>query len=172
MILLDAAPAAVNHTFDYINIAALLLSPLIAVLITRWLQNRREERDHEYKNKFSVFATVIGERHALGYSRFFITAVNQIPIVFFDNESILDAYDAFIIEHTNKASMLEVKSQKLNDLIVEMAKELGYLDVNNSWISRHFYPEAAWAEYEARHQQNLAYLKENNLMPPTPQVKN
>lgn len=144
-------------------------SPVFAVWLGIKLQNRKEKRDHLYRNRFSVFATIIGERHASGFSRFFITAINQVPMVFNKNEKVLSAYTKFIEEHGKKEFKREVTLQCLNDLIVEMGKDLGYSEMNNTWISSFFYPDAAWADFEARHQQNLKYLRENSPTPATQQ---
>src|SRR6185312_12440651 len=62
-----------------VNILAVLLSPLIAVLITVSLQNRKERRD----SKRRIFETLIGTRHA-PITEETTRALNMIDVVFCD----------------------------------------------------------------------------------------
>lgn len=152
--------AAINCFVLLVTIIAIWKSPIKAIKIAQKLQDQKSKNDRLYNNKFSVLAVIVGERHAKGYSSIFITAMNQVPIVFNDNQTVLLKYKTFIKEH--KVSTPDNQSKLvqgyLNDLIVEMGKELGYPEMDNEWIELHFYPQAAIYDYDARFYQNLDYL--------------
>ena len=60
-----------------VNIIAVLLSPVIAVLVTVYLQNRREKRSQ----KLWIFNTLIGTRHSPLIEEN-VRALNMIDVVF------------------------------------------------------------------------------------------
>jgi hypothetical protein len=155
--------------FGSINVAILIVTliavwraPIQAVKVGQRLQDEQRATDRAYLNKFSVLAVIIGERHAKGFSRFFIMSMNQVPIVFNENRFVLIAYTKFIDEHKKTLPDGVTKNEnlipRLNDLIVEMGRDLGY-QMNNDWIEDFFYPRAAEAEFLARHGQDEDYLQ-------------
>ena len=64
------------ETKDILNLIALVVIPIAAVLIGRWLQDRSEKR----KDKMAVFKAIMTDRY--GWSRETVLALNSIPIVF------------------------------------------------------------------------------------------
>lgn len=143
------------------TIIAIWRAPIIAVRTGQLLQDRQKINDRLYTNKFSVLAVIIGERHAKGYSSYFIMGMNQIPMVFNDNKAVLSKYDVFIKAHKATATTANQNPNLqayLNDLIVEMGKDLGYTEMSNDWIDQYFYPDTALVEFDARFYQNFDYL--------------
>ena len=137
---------------DYLGLIALFLSALVAVLVGQFLQDRKAKKDREYNNKFSIFSTILGLRHARGGNEAFVIAINQIPIVFNNNRNIIEKLDRFIKTHVDPLSQndraLENLNSDLNDLVLEIAKDLGYSNIDNNLMKSFYYPD--WSFY--RHQ--------------------
>lgn len=147
---------------DWLTIIALFLSAIVAVLIGQYLQDRKAKLDRKYQNKFLVFATILGNRHALGWNENFVLAINQIPIIFNDSKKVLTTLDKFIQAHKNTSTDRQLDSQtlqeKLNDLIIALAKELNYDQIDNDLISSYFRPDASYFRYKADELYNYDYV--------------
>ncbi len=155
----------INSIILVITIIAIWRSPIQAVRVGRKLQTEYELNNRLYDNKLNVFSTIIGERHRSGYSDWFIISMNQIPIVFHKNERVKSTYNVFIKSH-QEGEDDQVLNAKMNDLIVEMGKDLGYHEMNNEWISNCFYPKVAVFRDQAGYYQNYNYLRGINIVPP------
>lgn len=142
---------------DWLGLIALFLSALVAVLVGQYLQDRKSKKDRSYQNKFTIFATILGLRHSKAGNEQFVISINQIPIVFHENKKILDKLDRFIKAHVDivspKDKVIENLNSDLNDLVLEMAKDLGYTDIDNNVMKSFYYPDGSWF----RHQQDLIY---------------
>jgi hypothetical protein len=142
---------------DWLSLVALFFSAIVAVLIGQFLQDRKEKRNREYQNKFSIFSTILGLRHSRAGNENFVIAINQIPIVFHKNEKVLKKLDRFIKTHVDPISptekVIENLNSDLNDLVLEVAKDLGYSNIDNNVMKSFYYP--AWSFY--RHQSDLIY---------------
>ena len=142
---------------DWLSLIALFLSALVAVLVGQFLQDRKSKKDREYQNKFTIFATILGLRHSKGFAENFVIAVNQIPIVFQDNKKVISKLEKYIATHKNTQLDDEIVYQNLNsdlnDLVIEIAKDLNYTDIDNAVMKTYFYPRAS----ELRHTQDLYY---------------
>lgn len=157
-----------NSTFgakDYVSIVFMLInavilcatiyfikkSPIDAVKTAELLQKNRSDADRKYQNKFYVFASILGLRHALGWNENFVISINQIPIVFHDNQSVLNKLKIFIDKHKNLNGqpVNEVLQPLLNDLIFELAKDLGYTHIDNSLLIDYFRPDSSFYRYLA-----------------------
>src|SRR5437870_13035707 len=78
-----------HPTLAIASLLAILLSPLIAVLVSTYLQNRKERRDQ----KFFLLATLIANRHnAVGDET--IRALNTIDAVFHDAPRVRELWQA------------------------------------------------------------------------------
>lgn len=138
---------------DWLSLIALFLSAIVAVLIGQYLQDRKSKRDRIYQNKFSIFATILGLRHSKASNEQFVIAINQIPIVFHDNKELLSKLDRFIKTHVDlispKDRVIENLNSDLNDLVLEMAKDLGYSNIDNNVMKSFYYPDASYFRYQS-----------------------
>jgi hypothetical protein len=148
----------INFVFMFINAAILVAtiyfiskSPVDAVKTAELLQKNRSDADRKYQNKFYVFASILGLRHALGWNENFVISINQIPIVFHDNQSVLNKLKIFTDKHQNlNGQPADVVLQPLlNDLVVAMAVDLGYKHVDNGLIADYFRPDSSYLRYLA-----------------------
>lgn len=151
---------------DIISLLALLLSPIIAVLVGQNLQNKKTKRDRIYNNKFSIFATILGYRHSKGFSDEFIIVINQIPIVFNKNGAVLEKLKSYIKNHRDTVMDDEtanrVLNSDLNDLVIEIAKDLKFKNVDNYVMTNYFYPKVAEFRDNRETVYNEIYLLENS----------
>ena len=123
-----------------INIAAILISPIIAVVISIWLQNRKEQRGQ----KLSIFSTLIATRHAL-ISEEPVRALNMIDVVFHDCPNVRQLWHEYFgmlnNEGLNNPNGWKQRQAKNLEMITAMAKVLGYGQaITHLDIDRVYYP--------------------------------
>ena len=125
---------------DLLNLIALAVIPLAAVLIGRWLQERSEKR----KDKLQVFKAVMTFRY--GWSRESVEALNSIPVVFSGKNKDAQVrklwksyYEYLCIQNPNDIQIKQ-RNNALFKLLESMAEVLGYKnritweDIQNPYI--------------------------------------
>lgn len=123
------------------NVVALALSPLIAVLVTLWYQQRRERRN----SQVWVFNSLIGNRHTpLNHDA--IRALNLIDVVFHDNAKVRQLWREYLDMLGNQGLAnpqgFQQRQTKNLEMITEMAKALGYgRTITHLDIDRIYYPQ-------------------------------
>jgi uncharacterized protein DUF6680 len=114
-----------DRTLAITSLLAILLSPLIAVLVSTYLQNRKERRDH----KLYLLATLIANRPN-PVSDETIRALNTIDVVFHDAPSVRKLWQEYYAMLNNEGLNNPVgrqQWQKKNlEMITEMGRVLGY----------------------------------------------
>ena len=152
---------------DLLGLFSLFSSALVAVLVGQKLQDRKAKKDREYQNKFNIFATILGLRHAKGDNENFVIAINQIPIVFHKNKEIITKLNKFIANHVisgdNKEKQLENLNLDLNDLVLEMAKDLDYSNVDNDLMKSFYSPDSSYFRNQADAIYNELYCREKQI---------
>lgn len=147
---------------EWLEIIAMLMGPIIAVLAGQYLQDRKAIKEREYNNKFSVFAYLLGNRHALGSNETFVVCINQIPIVFQKNSKVLAALSHFILAHRMEPYSGALLQSKLNDLVMRMAEDLGYKDMDNDSLETYFYPSVSAKRHQADSLRDESWLNNSN----------
>lgn len=115
------------RVIDIINVLAIIVSPVVAVIVGQVLQDRRKKRS----DKMEIFKTLMISR-GLGWSTESVKALNIIEVVFCDDQTVLDQwkiyYDRLCVENPNEIelSKIKVEGDKLLDV---MAKSLGYKEI-------------------------------------------
>lgn len=157
--------ASINIGVLIITAIAVWRAPIKAIKIGQQLQHERQKSDRLYQNKFIIFAAILGNRHAKGYSENFVIAMNQIPIIFNQNAKVIIALDKFIAKHNETARNEEDRGKMLNnllnDLVLKMAADLGYDNVDNDLMTSYFYPGASYNSFEASSISNEMYVLEH-----------
>lgn len=123
-----------------VNIVAVILSPIVAVLIGQYLQKRSEKR----KDKMQVFMTLMKTR-AFAWNMDIVNALNVIDVVFSDNKDVRDAwknhYSALCVSEPKENELKRIQDTKYK-LLEVMAKSLGYRDdINWEIIQSPYYPK-------------------------------
>lgn len=110
---------------DVLNLAAIIVAPIAAVLIGQWLQNRANKR----KDKQEIFKTLMIARN--GWSPESVRALNIIDIVFADNSTVRarwkEYYDRLCVENPSETELKKIKTAQ-DKLLEAMAISLGYKD--------------------------------------------
>jgi hypothetical protein len=150
---------------DWLGIVALFLSAIIAVVIGQWLQNIKSKNDRLYNNKFNILAVLLGLRHARSSEEQFVVTINQVPIVFHKNKKVLYHLNDFIESHRNSIEpmekVLENLDSSLNKMIIEMARDLGYKNVNLRVLKDCFYPDSSLYHYNSKAMTDRFYCEDN-----------
>jgi len=123
-----------------VNILAILFSPIIAVLISVYLQTRREKK----KQKLWIFNTLIATRHN-PITDENVRALNMIDVVFFDYLSVRklwhEYFDMLSNEGLNNTIGWSQRQKKNLEMITEMAKLIGYKKaITHLDVDRVYYP--------------------------------
>ena len=139
---------------DWLMISAVLLGPIIAVQLTRFLDNKKEERER----KLQVFKTLMATR-AYTVSWDHVVALNRIDLEFDkDNKkekAVIEAWKAYLDLLRDRIIPAEQWDVKRVDLLVEllhkMAQVLDY-DFDKTHIKNSSYSPVAHGhiEYEEK----------------------
>ena len=110
---------------DILNLIAIIVIPIAAVIIGQHLQNRAEKR----KDKMEIFKTLMISRN--GWTVESVRALNIIDIVFADDEKVRaawrDLYDKYSVDNPDNAHLEKIRQAQFK-LIEAMAVSLGYKD--------------------------------------------
>lgn len=117
---------------NILTIAAILLAPLVAVQVQKWLEVFREERGR----KLWIFKTLMATR-AANVSPDHVQALNMIDLEFRGRryKKVTDAWKAYLDhlasfpkeeDETEQKRWGENRVDRLASLLIEMGKSLGY----------------------------------------------
>ena len=110
---------------DILNLVAIIVAPVAAVLIGQWLQNRATKR----KDKLEIFKTLMIARN--GWSPESVRALNIIDIVFADDSTVRarwkEYYDRLCVENPSETELKKIKTAQ-DKLLEAIAVSLGYTD--------------------------------------------
>ena len=134
---------------EWATICAILLSPLIAVQVTQWLNDKKATKER----KLGVFKTLM-ETRATGLTPKHVEALNKIDVEFYGNDDksrkVIEAWKIYH-DHLHETGSEKLEGEKLQtwtekgrdllaDLLYEMAHALGY-QFDKVIIKRgHYYP--------------------------------
>ena len=111
--------------FEIISIIAIILSPIIAVGITTYIQNKESKR----KDKMEIFKILMTGR-LYGWDIASVHALNTLEIVFSDEKDVIKQWKNYY-EAACSGTNIQIQQYKL---LEEIAKSLGYKD-KISWES-------------------------------------
>ena len=103
-----------------INILAILLSPVIAVVIAYQLDVRHERQERRYK----VLEKLVAHRYYTTKDEF-LEAINAVPIIFKDYKTVKELHRNFYDSIQNKEPA-ELRDARLIKLILEICNVMGY----------------------------------------------
>jgi hypothetical protein len=140
---------------DFLLIGATAMSPLIAVQVTRYLDDRNEER----ARKLQVFKTLMASR-AYNLSPAHVEALNRIDLEFSASKrkekAVLNVWQLYLDHLGSKNLTGQTWNDKRVDLLVEllqvMGKSLGY-DFNKTHIKNATYSPTAHGRNEDEQEQ-------------------
>lgn len=149
----------IEITFAVLNIIAIVLIPIVAVVVGQKLQNRAEKR----RDKLTVFKVLMANR--FGWFPESVYAMNIIDIVFADNKAVRknwkDYYDKLCIQEPNEMQIKQIKTAQ-EKMLESMAVSLGYKDkitwdaIQNPYIPKGMLDAAQQQQTIQRGQEQLA----------------
>ena len=109
---------------EWLSITAVLASPLVAVLVSMWIEKYKQKR----KDKMELFQVLMTQR-GITESYAWVNALNSVYVVFSDEQNVLRALDEFLATtNVKKPEDMDVASyeDKKVKLLESMSKALGY----------------------------------------------
>ncbi|MCK9425790.1 MAG: hypothetical protein M0Q21_07125 [Ignavibacteriaceae bacterium] len=125
---------------EIINIAAIIISPIIAVSITLWYQNNKAKQDAKYR----LFLILMAHRKRLVPTYDLVDSLNTIDVIFSNHENVIKLwheYYALLCQKFDETNY-EARSHKHLQLLSVMAKVLGYKNIQQIDIDSFYVPEA------------------------------
>jgi hypothetical protein len=162
---------------DIITLLAILVGPILAVLVTRY-QDRKKELQ---ARRVDIFRTLMKTRQ-LRLSPDHVAALNLIELEFYGRTKVIEPYRAYM-QHlssplptpTEQDRYFEARHDLFVDLIGALGKELGYAFDKHD-LARFSYAPTGWERDETRQRQNAALLTDilegKRALPVTPMTGN
>lgn len=111
---------------EILNLIAIIIIPIAAVLIGQYLQNRAEKR----KDKMHIFKVLMTSR-IYGWTQESVHCLNIIDIVFSDDEKVRNAwkdlFDKYCVQNPDETQLKKIQNAQYK-LLETMAESLGYKD--------------------------------------------
>lgn len=126
-----------NIIIGTISIIAILVSPLIAVQVTRFLDEKKVEKERQME----IFRVLMGQRGLLPRTDEYIVALNQIDPVFHKVPTVRSAYAELYKATSPNSSELPDSGKYLIILLQEMAKHLNFDNLRDLDIDRWYSPQ-------------------------------
>lgn len=122
-----------------VEIIAIVLSPVTAVCVTLWWQRRKEKRDA----KIRLFTTLMAFRKSYPVSYEWANSLNVIDVVFADSPTVVEHWRRYYENlHQRDGHALEERVRIYLELMSEMARVLGFRNLQQTDIDRFYTPEA------------------------------
>ena len=148
---------------DILNLIAIVVIPIVAVLIGQHLQNRAEIR----KDKMQIFKTLMTSR-IYGWTQESVHCLNIIDIVFADDKIVRDAwkdlYDKYCVQNPDAAQLKKIQNAQYK-LLETISKSLGYKDkVTWETIQNPYVPDGMIRQWQEQAKSQQAYNTLLNTM--------
>ena len=107
---------------ECISIIAVLMSPLIAVCVTMWLEKRRQKRN----DKMELFQVLMTQR-GINESYAWVNALNSIHIIFSDDKNVVKALEEFLdttmVKNTEDMDLVSFDNCRIHILVYRPWRE-------------------------------------------------
>lgn len=124
---------------NIINLIALIVVPILAVIIGQKLQDRAQKRN----DKIQIFKILMTSR-IYGWTTESVQAMNLIEIVFADDDTVCKQwkvyYDKLCVENPTETELQKIKKED-EKLLETMAKSLGYKNITLATIQSPYIPK-------------------------------
>lgn len=125
---------------NIINIVAIIVVPILAVIIGQKLQDRSEKR----KDKMRVFSHLMSYRSFDYVDQYSVNIFNSVPIVFYDDNDVLEKYNIYLKSMNIMPEQMPQKKKEIEDnktkMLEAMAKSLKYKNINWETIQNPYVP--------------------------------
>jgi hypothetical protein len=125
---------------DIVIALCTIIGPIAAVQAQKVVEGYREKR----ARRFQIFRTLMSTR-ALNLSPAHVEAINSVPIDFYKDKSVMDAWEEYF-SHLNRTGEVDaVWGQKRIDLFTKLLSAIGSkvgYDFNAAEMNRIYFPNA------------------------------
>lgn len=147
----------------FLNLAALVIIPIVAVVISQRLQIRSEKR----KDKMQIFKTLMTAR-IYGWTPDSVNALNVIDIVFADDQNVRNAWkdlnDKYRVMNPDQQHMKKIENAQYK-LLEAIANSLGYKKkITWETIQNPYMPEGMVQQINNQNEMQKTYFSVLNTM--------
>lgn len=148
---------------DVINIVAIIVVPIVAVVVGQKLQNQAKRR----QDKLEIFKTLMTSR-VYGWTTASVCALNIIDIVFADDKKVRSQwkiyYDKLCISNPTEEDLRKIETEKCK-LLEAIAESLGYKDkITWETIQNPYIPKGLTDSLIQQHQYQNGQVELMNMM--------
>lgn len=134
---------------EWINLVAIIVIPILAVIIGQYLQDRSEKR----KDKMRVFTHLMSYR-SFGYiDQYSVNIFNSVPIIFYDDKEVIEKYNSYLKSLNIKPDDAQIRQKEIEDnktkMLEAMAKALKYKNINWELIQNPYIPKGLLDQIDA-----------------------
>lgn len=132
--------ASILKMSDVVIAACTLLGPVLAVQAQKWIEGYREKRDR----RFNIFRTLMATR-AANLTAAHVEAINAVPIDFYGDKPITDAWEEYFGHLTKSVELDAVWGQRRIDLFIKLLAEIGQrvgYSFSAAQMNRIYFPNA------------------------------
>jgi hypothetical protein len=142
---------------EWINLAAIVVGPIVAVILTLWWQQRKERRDAKHR----LFLTLMAHRKANPPTPEWVNALNIIDVVFFDTPQAVELWHRYYEALCNPPPNQNYQAREHVYLLMlsAMARELGYRKLEQTDIDKFYAPQAHFDQALMNHQIQTEFLR-------------
>ena len=142
----DALPTSVWTPVAIINVVALLISPVIAVVVSLWYQRVTERR----KPRIALFTTLLATR-TFRLSDEHVRALNLIDVTFHDSRKVRSVwreyFDMLNNAGLNNPNGWKQRESKFFEMLTAMATAVGHdTEITHTDVERVYVPEGLVTE--------------------------
>jgi hypothetical protein len=156
---------------EIINIAAIIVGPVVAVGITLWWQRRKEKRDAKQR----LFLTLMAHRRSFPPAIEWVNALNVIDVVFAEHPQAVQLWHEYYAGLVNPPANQNFQQREHTYLLMlsAMARSLGYRRLEQTDIDKFYTPQVHGDQMALNYQcqtEWLRVLKNTARIEVTPQV--
>ena len=134
---------------EWINLVAIIVIPILAVIIGQYLQDRSEKR----KDKMRVFTHLMSYR-SFGYiDQYSVNIFNSVPIIFYEDKEVIEKYNIYLKSLNIKPDDVQIKQKEIEEnktkMLEAMAKALKYKNINWELIQNPYIPKGLLDQIDA-----------------------
>jgi len=125
---------------EAINLAAILVGPILAVVVTLWWQSRKQKRDAKEK----LFLSLMAHRRAFPPAPEWVNSLNVIDVIFADVPQVVQLWHGYYagLCHTAPNDNHQQREHTYLLMLSAMARNLGYRKIEQTDIDKFYTPQA------------------------------
>lgn len=142
---------------NWLLLLSTLLSPVFAVIITLWWQNRKEKRDAKER----LFLTLMAHRKAYPPSQEWVDSLNVIDVVFANVPQVVELWHRYYDGLANPPANGNYQARDHIYLLMlsAMDRSLGYRKLEQTDIDKYYSPQAHGNQMELNYRCQTEWLR-------------